>query len=252
MRYLRMLCLLFAALCLSVPALAVSCPVVKNYAPSEAEQSFLQGEYDHAAALYEAALQQQPNDPILTAGLTQVLLRQQKVADADALVQKALAQNPNSAILITALGEVQYRAGTPWLAADSALKAMKLDPCYPRLRLLQARLLHLNSDYASAAKEVSTAYALDPHDPNIRLQWLETLPLARRIAELEAYLASNNGDDPEQIRHLQAYLAYLSKQPDRAPQGLPSCLLQRRHQHPVRPPDAGRPRTSAPTASRSN
>jgi predicted aspartyl protease/Flp pilus assembly protein TadD len=208
----RALLCLFGALCLSAPALAVSCPVIKNYTPSEAEQAFLQSQYDRAAALYEAALVQQPNDPTLVAGLTQVLLQQQKVSDADALVEKALAQNPNSAPLLTALGEIQYRAGTPWLAAMTATKAMTLDPCYPRLRLLQARIFHLSSNYASAAKEVSTAYALDPHDPNIRLQWLETLPLQRRIAELESYLASKTGQDSEQLGRLGSYLAFLEKE----------------------------------------
>jgi predicted aspartyl protease len=210
--YLRTPWLLIAALCLSAPARAVSCPVVKTYAPSDAEQAFLQSQYDRAAALYEAALLQHPSDPTLSAGLTQVLLQQQKVTDADALVQKALGRNPNSAILLTALGEVQYRAGTPWLTAESVTRALKLDPCYPRLRLLQARLLHLNSDYASAAKEISTAYALNPHDPNIRLQWLDTLPLALRVDELDAYLTNNNGEDPDHLRRLQFYLAYLRKQ----------------------------------------
>jgi predicted aspartyl protease len=211
-RYLRTLCLLLSAVCLSASALAVSCPVLKAYDPTEAEQAFLQGHYDHAVALYQAALQQQPNDPVLTAGLVQVLLQQQKVADADALLQKALAQNHDSAVLLTALGEVQYRAGTPWLAAKTADQATKIDPCYPRLRLLQARIYHLNSNYASAAREVSTAYALNPHDPKIRLQWLETLPLARRVTELEDFLAGNTGEDPEQLSRLQFYLAYLKKQ----------------------------------------
>jgi predicted aspartyl protease len=205
---------LLAVICLALPVYAdsFSCPVAKTYAPSEPEQAFLQGQYDHAVALYQAALLQHPNDPALTAGLVRVLLQQQKVTDADALVTKALAQSPNSAILLTALGEVQYRAGTPWLAAKTAFQATKLDPCYPRVRLLQARILHLGSDYASAANEVSTAYALDPHDPNIRLQWLNTLPRARRITELESFLASNTGEDPDQLRRLNSYLEFLKKQ----------------------------------------
>lgn len=144
--------------------------------------------------------------------LAQVLLRQQKVKEADEAIQKALAQNPKSAILLTALGDVQYREGTPWLAGISADAAMKLDPCFPELRLLNARLLRLGSYYGSAAKEVGTAHSLAPQDPRIRRSWLETLPLTERIAELEAYLSTGNGDDPETTRNLHFYLDYLKQQ----------------------------------------
>jgi len=144
--------------------------------------------------------------------LAQVLLRQQKVKEADDFVQKALSQNPKSAILLTALGEVQYREGTPWLAGVSADAAMKLDPCYPQLRLLRAQLLRLNSYYASAAKEVGVAHSLNPYDPLIRRRWLETLPVKERIAELEAYLSTRSGDDPETMRGLHFYLDFLKQQ----------------------------------------
>jgi predicted aspartyl protease len=210
--YLRTLCLLLAALCLSGSARAVSCPVLTNYNPSKAEQAFLQGHYEEAVTLYQAALIEGPDDPTLTAGLTEVLLAQQKVADADTLAHTALAKAPNSAVLLTALGEVQYRSGAPWDATATATQAMKIDPCYPRLRLLQARLLHLSSNYASAAKEVSTAYALNPHDPSIRLQWLQTLQLARRVSELDSYLSSYTGEETEGILHLRGYFAFLNQQ----------------------------------------
>jgi predicted Zn-dependent protease len=80
--------------------------VLTNYNPSKAEQAFLQGHYEEAATLYQAALLERPDDPTLTAGLTEVLLAQQKIADADTLVHAALAKAPNSALLLTALGEV--------------------------------------------------------------------------------------------------------------------------------------------------
>jgi len=115
-------------------------------------------------------------------------------------------------ILLTELGEVQYRDGTPWLAGATADAAMKIDPCYPQLRLLNARILRLNALYASAAKEISVAHALDPHSPQIRRRWLETLPLKERINELEAYLSTGGGDDPETIKSLNFYLEFLKHQ----------------------------------------
>jgi len=196
---------------LATPCHAVSCHVAKTYEVSDAEQEFLRGHFDRAATLYQAHLQQSPGDPILTAGLTQTLLRQQRIAEADALVTAAIAKNQNSAPLLTALGEVQYREGLPWLATESVAKAAKADICYPRMHLLSARLSRLSSGYAGAARSIATAHSLDPQDPAIRRQWLSTLPLSRRIAELEAYLAADTGDDPEDIAHLKTNLASLRK-----------------------------------------
>ncbi len=193
-------------------ATAVSCPVAKKHDVSEAEHEFLRGHYDRAASLYREALQKTPDDPDRLAGLAEVLLRQQKVADADSLVAAAIAKSPASVVLLTALGEVQYREGTPWLASESALKAAKADPCYPRLHLLNARILRLNSSYASAAKELNLAHSLDPLDPDVHRLWLETLPLPRRIAELEAYLESNTGDDAEDLGNARSYLEFLKRE----------------------------------------
>jgi len=209
-RYLAIAFLLTACIG-SRSALAVSCKVAA-YAPTEADQAFLHSDYDRATTLYQAQLQERPNDPALTIGLMQVFLKQQKVTEADDVVRKALAQNPKSAILLTALGEVQYREGTPWLAGSSADAAMKIDPCYPQLRLLNAELLRLSSYYAAAAKEITVAQSLDPHDPRIRRRWLETLPLKERIAELETYLSAGSGNDAETMRSLHFYLDYLKQQ----------------------------------------
>ena len=193
-------------------ALALSCKVATAYTPSEADQAFLHSEYDRAVTLYQAQLQQKPDDPALTASVAQVFLRQQKVKDADDAVQKALTRNPKSAILQVALGGVQYREGTPWLAGATASEAAKLDPCYPPLHLLNARILRLNSYYGSAAKEIALAHTLDPHDPRIRRSWLDTLPVKDRITELDAYLSTGGGDDPETTKSLHFYLDYLKQQ----------------------------------------
>jgi predicted aspartyl protease len=193
-------------------AAAATCNIISAHHPSDAEDAFLHSDYDRAVVLYQAQLQQKPGDTELTAGLAEVLLKQQKVTEAEDLVQKALAQNPKSATLMVALGEAQYRAGTPWLALATAEASIKLDPCNPQARLLDARLLRLNSYYASAAAEISTAHSLDPTNPRIRSRWLETLPMKDRITELEAYLASANGEDPETLRRLHFHLDYLKQQ----------------------------------------
>ena len=193
-------------------ARAVSCPVRPAHPVTDAEQAYLDGKYDRAATLYRALLDKKPNDSTLIVALVEVLLRQEKVKEADDLIQKAVEQNPNSVELLTSLGEVQYRAGTIWLVPATVSKAVKIDSCYPPLRLLDARLLRTNSLYGSAAQEIATAHKLDPQDPRIRLSWLETIPRKERIAELESYLTTSHGDDAEDLKDLHRYLDHLKQQ----------------------------------------
>lgn len=193
-------------------AYALSCKVVPTHDPSEAEKAYLDGKYDRAETLYQAQLQLKPNDPAFTVALVEVLLHEEKVKEADDLIQKAVAQNPQSVELQTSLGDVQYRAGTVWLAGSTSAQAMKIDSCYPKLRLLNARVLRINSLYESAAHEIAMAHKLDPHDPAIRLSWLETLPRKQRIAELESYLTTATGDDADDLKDLHKYLDFLKQQ----------------------------------------
>ncbi len=201
---------------------AVSCPVAAPHAPSDPEQAYLRSEYDRASALYSQALQASPNDPQLTAGLVDVFLKQQRLPEAEELIQKAIAVHPRSVILETSLGLLQYREGEPQLAAGTAVAAMAIDPCYPRLRLLEMLILRLNSMFKSAASQLRTAHLLDPYDPDIRRRWIGTLPLRQRIAEEEAYLASANGNDPDDLRRMHLYLDALKKY---AAQPRKSCQL---------------------------
>jgi clan AA aspartic protease (TIGR02281 family) len=69
----------------------------------------------------------------------------------------------------------------------------------------------LSSFYASEQRELRIAHQLDPYDPAIRRQWICTLSTGQRIAELEQYLASPTGDDPEDIRRMKTYLEALQK-----------------------------------------
>lgn len=198
-------------LCSTAAAFGVSCPVASAHAPAEAEAAFLKGEYDKAVPLYEAQLKLQPDDPVAVAGLAQVLLKQQKVAEAAAIVDKGLVAQPKSSVLLTAKAGVLYRQGTPWLAASVVEDAVKQDPCNARLHWMRARLARLNSLYASARSETLVAHQLDPYDVNIRREWIQTLPLEERIKELEGYLATPNGDDEEERRHARIYLESLKK-----------------------------------------
>jgi tetratricopeptide (TPR) repeat protein len=192
-------------------ASAGECPVVHYGPPTDADKAFLAADYSKAEDLYRAALATNPANIDQTQGLVHALLRDQKVQEAADAVQAALSSAPGSAALITLRGEVEFRQGEPWIAAQSAAESSRLDPCNPRTELLLADLFRINSFYASARAHLLTAHQLDPEDPEIRREWMMTLPLKERIPEVEAYLAESRGDDAEQLRHLQEYLEQIKK-----------------------------------------
>lgn len=212
MRCLSRFALLVAMICLPVKSLcATTCNVVRHDPLSEADKALRAADFVKAADLYQADLANQPESAALTSGLVHALLHQQKVQEAEDAVKAALTKTPNSPALITLRGEVEYRQGTPWTAADSAFTSLKLDPCNPRTRLLLADLDRLNSLYASSRAQLEDAHRLDPADPEIRQEWIGTLPLKQKIAELEAYLSAPMGDDEDDTRHLRQYLESLKK-----------------------------------------
>jgi len=128
----------------------VRCHVVPAHEPSAAEQAYLAGNSSHAESLYREALAKSPHDARLTAGLVRSLLPQQKVEDAASTISTEPSLSPNSVPLLTAWAEVQYRQGKIREAAGTADQASKNDPCNPRVYLIRARILRLNSMYAGA------------------------------------------------------------------------------------------------------
>jgi predicted aspartyl protease len=193
-----------------ISALADSCQVVKEHATSAAEQAYLKADYEKSAGLYRTDLASHPNDPQLTAELVRVLLRQQKLQEALDIVEAAVKANASStsaqAVLLTAKAEIQIRQGLLWEVGTTLAAAQKADLCLPRIHLVEARYGQLNSQYEMARSQLQLAHQLDPKDPDIRRQWISTLPRTQRIAELENYLNSATGDDAEDRRRLQLAL----------------------------------------------
>ncbi len=145
------------------------------------------------------------------AGLIRSMLQQEKVSEAADAAHQALTANPKSVEVMVALGEVQYRQGVPWEAARTVQEAAKINPCDAQLLLLTARLLRLDSMYASATKDLNLAHSLDPNNPVIQGEWIETRPLKERIADLELYLSSPTGESTEAIHDLHEKLDWMKK-----------------------------------------
>src|SRR5450755_1384576 len=185
------------------------CHVVPPHEPTPAENAYLAGNASQAETLYREALAKSPHDATLTAGLVRSLLREQKVDDAASAVNAELSGAPNSVPLLTVFAEVEYRQGKVAEAAGTADQAFHLDPCNPRVYLIRARILRLNSMYASERRAIGIAHSLDPSDIDIRRTWLGTLPLTQRIDEQRKFLASANGMDPEERTRVERGLGNL-------------------------------------------
>lgn len=191
---------------------ATTCAVRSSHELNEGEKALLAADYAKAERWFRGAISGQPGDDQLTVGLVHSLLRQQKVKEADDAIEGALKASPESAVLISVRGEVELREGFPWLAAGSAKEVLRRDPCLARNDLLLARLDSLSSLHASSLKAITMAHQLDPTDPEIRRQWLFTLPLKERLAEAEAYGASANGSDADEAREWKEYVDRLRKE----------------------------------------
>lgn len=192
-------------------AQAVPCAVLHHGPLSDADKAYLAANYKTSEELYRAQLAASPGDPASTQGLVHTLLREGKIPEAADAVQAALAVAPTSAAFIELRGEVEYRQGEPWEAVKSAAQSFKLDPCNPRVRLLFARLSRVGSFYAQARASILAAHQLDPDDPEILMEWISTLPLKQRVAELQAYLAAPHGSDANEQRQLREILDDLKK-----------------------------------------
>jgi predicted aspartyl protease len=185
---------------------AVDCSIVKHDPPTEADSALLTADYAKAEGLYRDELAKHPGDPSLATGLVHALLRQQKVQEAADAVKASLTASPGAAALVTLRGEVEFRQGMPWAATDTANQSFKLDPCNPRTHLLIASIASISSFYAVAQREIATAHQLDPEDPDIRGEWIGTMPLEKRIHEIEGSLAAPSGGESEDLRHMHMYL----------------------------------------------
>ena len=195
---------LFLSMIFSVQlAFGASCHIVQRGEASDADKALLAADVSRAELLYRDALKTMPNEVKLQTGLVHSLLRQKKLQEASDAANVALAAAPQEASLIALRGEVEYRQGMPWSAGKSAEEARKLDPCDVRAILLSARLARLASMFATSNRLIRDAHQLDPQDPEIRIEWIGTLPLKERALELDAYLHQSNGKTEDELREMR-------------------------------------------------
>jgi tetratricopeptide (TPR) repeat protein len=175
---------------------------------SEAALLYRAGRLDAALEKYKLMLQAAPNSPPAYAGVSRIYLKQGNVEGAAETVNKGLALS-NSEDLRVALGEIYFRRGQIPEAEREWTNVVNSSPANARAYLGLARVRNALSLHAQSKAMVDKARALDPIDPDIEVEWNNSLPLADRISRLESYLNSPEGAQAADRANGQHYLDYL-------------------------------------------
>lgn len=171
--------------------------------------AFQQGDFSKAFELYFSAARSNPHDLQAITGQIRSLLQEGQISEASQLAESSLVVNPGSSELLTAMGEIRLRQGRLSDAADAYQTSLKLDPCLARTRYDWYQLLWIESMRASGYEQLKMAYQLDPDDPAIHLSWIERLPLAERIQQIDDYLEKTKDIPANQQRSLKEYVNQL-------------------------------------------
>jgi tetratricopeptide (TPR) repeat protein len=151
------------------PAAAASSPAPFMDRDDQGAVAYRAGDYATALSQYEAAVQQNPNDPEALSNLGQMLVRLQRTAEAIPHFEKATALNPNRWAyrfnLARALGLLERWDES--VASYRQAQTLFTDDYVTTFNLGLA--LHKKRDEAGAAEEFKKAIALNPNEASFRL-----------------------------------------------------------------------------------
>ena len=190
---------------------ADSCSVAQPHPLTPPQIAAIEGKYAEAESLYREQITKSPGDEEATAALVHVLLSEQRIDDAGITIQAAVERDPQSPVLLTALAAVQHRQGLPWEEEKTLNAAQAKGLCYAPLHLALASHFRFSSYYATSQQQIQLAHQLDPYDPQIWRRWMQSLPRAQRIEELKKYLADHN-DETDAVGGAKVELAMLETQ----------------------------------------
>jgi tetratricopeptide (TPR) repeat protein len=193
---------------------AASAAPAKPAAPltpqAQALMFYRTGKFDAAIDAYTKLASADPGAAY--AGLTRVYLQQKRTTDAYAAVNKAIELAPKSSDVHVALAEVYYRQGKIIEADRELVAVVNSGSRTARAYLDLARIAETASYYARAKTMIETAHRLDPDDPDVRREWLNTLPREQRVKELQDYLSGDTDDDAKDRAHLTRMLTLLQQE----------------------------------------
>ncbi|KYP14266.1 tetratricopeptide repeat protein [Flavihumibacter sp. CACIAM 22H1] len=94
----------------------------------------------------------------------EVLLQQERYAEAEELLQELFRNDPTDAFVLSLLAEVKLRSGDFPAAHHYTDQSRAIDPNNPRLYYLKARIQYQEHKTADALQAIDEAIQLDPED----------------------------------------------------------------------------------------
>jgi hypothetical protein len=158
----------------------------------EAMQLYRMGEFNAAINLYKKLISGSADDAIAYAGLARTYLKLQRPYDAFAAAMKSVERDPSLATTHSALGEVYLRLGSLYDAEAEFLIPITKNQLDARSYLGLSRLYRATFNFKKAKAAIDKAYDLDPTDPEIRRDWVQTRPRWQEMRALEDAIASQS------------------------------------------------------------
>jgi predicted aspartyl protease len=188
----------------------------------EAHVLYGKGAFDAAIEKYQAFLKERPNSPDGFAGLIRTYLKTKNVEQAALTAAQAIAVTDSPRVRV-ARAEVWFRQGRVAEAEKEFVDVINSGYPDARAYLGLARERRAIAMYKSATRMIETAHQIDPSDPDVQEQWIDTLSSSERIRYLEKSLAADNNWDAERRASVAGYLEYLKERSKQ--KSLSACRL---------------------------
>jgi len=158
--------------------------------PSDAEKALSRRDYIAALELFQKMESSSPD--VSRAGVIRTFLEEGKLKDAADHAKNWQEVESGSGPAMETWAEVLYRKGELPEALKTVLEARKLDPCNARALLMASRIENLLGDHATAARQITAAHMLAPHEIEVEEAWTSTLRRPQRL-EIETTFAKDEG-----------------------------------------------------------
>jgi Tfp pilus assembly protein PilF len=178
----------------------------------DARYDYRTGRLDDAIREY-MQLTSGPKAAAAYAELTHIYLLKTDTADAYATATKAKELDPSAAETRVALGEVYFRQGKLGDAEAEFVAVINSGANSARAYLCLALTSRAVSHYAREKRLLDKAHDLDPTDPDITPEWINTLPPEERTEALKDYLLQGGNGDPDTRKWLQSAIKLRENDP---------------------------------------
>ena len=172
----------------------------------DSEKELFAARYAAAVRLYQDALKTHPAEFDAYYGLVRALIGDHRAQEAYAAAEEALQKNPQKAGVQTAAGLAAFRGGDLRKAESHFRSALRFDSGYAGALMGLAAINEAVSNFKTARSLLLTAYRISPGDPELMIEYANTLKGAEHIAALQKALPILDPES-EQGRYLRAHIA---------------------------------------------